>query len=120
MLPDGHVVDLQRLFKLQRISATERTLNEVGDVGVTDHLRQSPEVRAALPALIADTVADQDVHSALISRFAGSLTTLRTRFDQPDDVPAQDSDLPCSPKLLSAAPFSASSSGTTPRWTLRG
>ena len=53
-------------------------------VEATRTMFDRPEVRIALPALIADTVADQDVHGAMISRFAGSLATFRTRIDQPD------------------------------------
>jgi AcrR family transcriptional regulator len=56
------------------------------------------EVRVALPGLIADTVADPDLHSAMISRFAGSLATFRTRIDQHSepsgDTPADGGDLP--------------------------
>ncbi|ROZ86282.1 TetR-like C-terminal domain-containing protein [Gordonia sp. OPL2] len=40
----------------------------------------SPEVRMALPGLIADTVADPDVHSMMITRLAGNLTAFETRF----------------------------------------
>lgn len=52
-----------------------------------------PEVRVALPALIADTAADPDVHSRMRmpSRFAESLATFRTRIDQ---QPSDDGDLP--------------------------
>jgi hypothetical protein len=50
--------------------------------------QDGPEVRIALPALIADTVADPDVHSRMISRFAGSLATFRTRLDQHPDLPS--------------------------------
>jgi len=53
-------------------------------VEATRTMFDRPEVRIALPALIADTVADPDVHGAMISRFAGSLATFRTRIDQPD------------------------------------
>jgi len=53
-----------------------------------------PEVRAALPALIADTVADPDVHSRMISRFAGSLATFRTRIDRQADAVSDAGDLP--------------------------
>jgi len=42
----------------------------------------SPEVRVALPGLIADTVAAPDVHSMMISRLAGDLTAFETRFGQ--------------------------------------
>ncbi|BDX35163.1 TetR family transcriptional regulator [Mycobacterium antarcticum] len=59
-------------------------------VEATRTMFDRPEVRIALPALIADTVADPDVHSRMTSRFAGSLATFRTRLDQPDD----DGDLP--------------------------
>ena len=63
-------------------------------VEATRTMFDRPEVRLALPALIADTVADPDVHSAMISRFAGSLTTFRTRIDQDPDLPRDDGDLP--------------------------
>ena len=53
-------------------------------VEATRTMFDRPEVRIALPALIADTVADPDVHGAMISRFASSLATFRTRIDQPD------------------------------------
>jgi len=53
-------------------------------VEATRTMFDRPEVRIALPALIADTVADPDVHAAMISRFAGSLATFRTRIEQPD------------------------------------
>jgi AcrR family transcriptional regulator len=53
-------------------------------VEATRTMFDRPEVRIALPALIADTVADPAVHGAMISRFAGSLATFRTRIDQPD------------------------------------
>ncbi|TQR88313.1 TetR family transcriptional regulator [Mycobacterium hodleri] len=53
-------------------------------VEATRTMFDRPEVRIALPALIADTVADPDVHGAMISRFAGSLATFRTRIEQPD------------------------------------
>lgn len=41
-----------------------------------------PEVRLALPGLIADTVADPEVHDQMIARLAGNLTTFETRFGQ--------------------------------------
>ena len=63
-------------------------------VEATRTMFDRPEVRLALPALIADTVADPDVHSAMISRFADSLTTFRTRIDQDPDLPRDDGDLP--------------------------
>ena len=63
-------------------------------VEATRTMFDRPEVRLALPALIADTVADPDVHSAMISRFAGSLTTFRTRIDRDPDLPRDDGDLP--------------------------
>ncbi|WP_197379361.1 TetR-like C-terminal domain-containing protein [Mycolicibacterium mengxianglii] len=67
-------------------------------VEATRTMFDRPEVRVALPALIADTVADPDVHSRMISRFAGSLATFRTRLEQqpdlPSDPPSDDGDLP--------------------------
>ncbi len=53
-----------------------------------------PEVRVALPALIADTVADPDVHSRMTSRFAESLATFRTRIDRTPGLPSDDDTLP--------------------------
>ncbi len=53
-----------------------------------------PEVRMALPALIADTVADPDVHSRMTSRFAESLATFRTRIGAQPGSPDDDGDLP--------------------------
>ncbi|WP_338837405.1 TetR-like C-terminal domain-containing protein [Gordonia polyisoprenivorans] len=41
-----------------------------------------PEVRVALPGLIADTVASPDVHSQMIARLAGDLTAFESRFGQ--------------------------------------
>lgn len=41
-----------------------------------------PEVRLALPGLIADTVADPEVHDQMIARLAGNLTAFETRFGQ--------------------------------------
>jgi AcrR family transcriptional regulator len=42
----------------------------------------SPEVRVALPGLIADTVADPELHSMMIARLAGNLAEFETRFGQ--------------------------------------
>ncbi len=63
-------------------------------VEATRAMFDRPEVRLALPALIADTVADPDVHSRMISRFAGSLDTFRTRLDQQPHAGGDDGDLP--------------------------
>jgi AcrR family transcriptional regulator len=41
-----------------------------------------PEVRVALPGLIADTVADPELHSMMIARLAGNLGEFETRFGQ--------------------------------------
>ena len=60
-------------------------------VEATRTMFDRPEVRVALPALIADTVADPDVHSRMTSRFAESLATFRTRIDQ---QPSDDGALP--------------------------
>jgi AcrR family transcriptional regulator len=54
-------------------------------VEATRTMFDRPEVRIALPALIADTVADPDVHSRMTSRFAESLATFRSRIDQQAD-----------------------------------
>jgi AcrR family transcriptional regulator len=63
-------------------------------VEATRTMFDRPEVRVALPALIADTVADPDVHSAMTSRFAGSLATFRTRMAQESGRPSDDGVLP--------------------------
>ncbi|MGV0736084.1 TetR-like C-terminal domain-containing protein [Mycobacterium syngnathidarum] len=39
-----------------------------------------PEVRVALPGLIADTVADPELHNLMIARLAGNLTEFENRF----------------------------------------
>ncbi|MCX5046417.1 TetR/AcrR family transcriptional regulator [Aldersonia sp. NBC_00410] len=41
-----------------------------------------PEVRLALPGLIADTVADPELHNMMIARLAGNLTAFESRFGQ--------------------------------------
>ncbi|OPX09577.1 TetR-like C-terminal domain-containing protein [Gordonia sp. i37] len=41
-----------------------------------------PEVRVALPGLIADTVASPEVHNQMIARLAGDLTAFESRFGQ--------------------------------------
>ncbi|MBJ7288431.1 TetR-like C-terminal domain-containing protein [Williamsia sp.] len=41
-----------------------------------------PEVRLALPGLIADTVADPELHTMMIARLAGNLTAFESRFGQ--------------------------------------
>ncbi|MGY4711599.1 TetR-like C-terminal domain-containing protein [Mycolicibacterium sp. CBM1] len=63
-------------------------------VEATRAMFDRPEVRLALPALIADTVADPDVHSRMISRFADGLTTFRSRMDEPFGRSRDDGDLP--------------------------
>jgi len=39
-------------------------------------------VRSALPGLIADTVADPELHNMMIARLAGNLTAFESRFGQ--------------------------------------
>jgi AcrR family transcriptional regulator len=63
-------------------------------VEATRTMFDRPEVRVALPALIADTVADPNVHSAMTSRFAESLATFRTRIDREPHLPNDDGELP--------------------------
>ena len=63
-------------------------------VEATRTMFDRPEVRIALPALIADTVADPDVHSRMISRFADSLATFRKRLDQQSDQRGDSGALP--------------------------
>ena len=41
-----------------------------------------PEVRVALPGLIADTVADRELHKLMIARLAGNLSAFESRFGQ--------------------------------------
>ena len=41
-----------------------------------------PEVRVALPGLIADTVADPDLHARMITRLAGNMPDFESRFGQ--------------------------------------
>lgn len=41
-----------------------------------------PEVRIALPGLIADTVAEPGLHAMMIGRLAGNLTLFESRFGQ--------------------------------------
>ncbi|ETD32762.1 TetR-like C-terminal domain-containing protein [Williamsia sp. D3] len=41
-----------------------------------------PEVRLALPGLIADTVADPELHAMMIARLGGNLTAFESRFGQ--------------------------------------
>lgn len=41
-----------------------------------------PEVRVALPGLIADTIADPELHSMMISRLSRNLGAFETRFGQ--------------------------------------
>jgi AcrR family transcriptional regulator len=41
-----------------------------------------PEVRVTLPGLIADTVADPELHAMMIERLAGNLTAFESRFGQ--------------------------------------
>ena len=63
-------------------------------VEATRTMFDRPEVRIALPALIADTVADPDVHSRMTSRFAESLATFRTRIGDQPNLPSDVGDLP--------------------------
>lgn len=63
-------------------------------VEATRTMFDRPEVRVALPALIADTVADPDVHSRMTSRFAGSLATFRTRIEPESETGGDDGELP--------------------------
>lgn len=51
-------------------------------VETTRAMFDRPEVRVALPGLIADTVADPDLHNMMIARLTGSLAAFETRFDQ--------------------------------------
>ncbi|MEE4023585.1 TetR-like C-terminal domain-containing protein [Gordonia sp. PKS22-38] len=51
-------------------------------VATVREMFDSPEVRLALPGLIADTVADPQVHSMMIARLAGNLGAFETRFGQ--------------------------------------
>lgn len=51
-------------------------------VETTRAMFDRPEVRVALPGLIADTVADPDVHSMMTARLAGNLAAFESRFGQ--------------------------------------
>lgn len=61
-----------------------------GDIGrdiralveTTRAMFDRPEVRVALPGLIADTVADPQLHGLMIARLAGNLTEFESRFGQ--------------------------------------
>lgn len=63
-------------------------------VEATRTMFDRPEVRVALPALIADTVADPDVHNRMTSRFAGSLATFRTRIEPESETGGDHGELP--------------------------
>ena len=60
-------------------------------VEATRAMFDRPEVRVALPGLIADTVADPDLHGMMIARLAGNLTNFEARFGHErrgdDDLP---------------------------------
>ena len=66
------------------------TANGSGDVrgdirALVDGMRRMfdrPEVRVALPGLIADTVADPELHAKMIARLAGNLTAFESHFGQ--------------------------------------
>ncbi|MGE2728437.1 TetR family transcriptional regulator [Mycolicibacterium vaccae] len=51
-------------------------------VETTRAMFDRPEVRVALPGLIADTVADPELHHTMIARLAGNLADFETRFGQ--------------------------------------
>lgn len=51
-------------------------------IEVTREMFDRPEVRVALPGLIADTVADPALHAMMIARLTGSLAAFETRFGQ--------------------------------------
>lgn len=65
-------------------------LNTTGDVrkdirvmvGMIRTVFDRPEVRVALPGLIADTIADPELHSMMISRLTRNLSAFETRFGQ--------------------------------------
>lgn len=65
-------------------------LNTTGDVrkdirvmvGMIRTVFDRPEVRVALPGLIADTIADPELHSMMINRLTRNLTAFETRFGQ--------------------------------------
>ncbi|MCK0175307.1 MULTISPECIES: TetR-like C-terminal domain-containing protein [Mycobacteriaceae] len=60
-------------------------------VETTRAMFDRPEVRVALPGLIADTVADPDLHRTMTARLAGNLAAFESRFGQQrrggDDLP---------------------------------
>lgn len=51
-------------------------------VETTRAMFDRPEARVALPGLIADTVADPELHSMMIARLAGNLAEFESRFGQ--------------------------------------
>lgn len=51
-------------------------------VETTRAMFDRPEVRVALPGLIADTVADPEVHAMMTARLAGNLAAFESRFGQ--------------------------------------
>ena len=100
VLTGGRVVDPSRdidmiadvAFADGKVSAIGPNLsrNGTGDIrevirGLVQAMRamfDRPEVRVALPGLIADTVADPELHKLMIARLAGNLSAFESRFGQ--------------------------------------
>ena len=59
-----------------------------------------PEVGIALPGLIADTVADPELHARMIARLAGNLPAFESRFGQ---VRRNDDHLPVLAEVVAGA-----------------
>lgn len=49
-------------------------------IGAARDVFTSPVMRAALPGLVADVVADTDLNSRVMQRFAGTFVTVRARI----------------------------------------
>lgn len=76
----------------EAVLSEEATFTANGSGDVRDDIRalvegmrrmfDRPEVRVALPGLIADTVADPELHKMMIARLAGNLTAFESHFGQ--------------------------------------
>ena len=73
---------LQALFERSGDNEPAAALRGDGEHFVSLDAINRPEVRVALPGLIADTVASPELHSQMIARLAGDLTAFESRFGQ--------------------------------------
>lgn len=74
VLTDGEMPQLDTMGDVrQNIAALVENIRTMFD---------RPEVRVALPGLIADTIADPELHSMMISRLARDLSAFEARFGQ--------------------------------------